>query len=101
MFLASNLKFLRTRRGRSQDIVAESKGINRNSYSGYEQGRVEPSIARVIALARYYNVSVHRLVTQDMSQLSEFQLTALDNGFDTIAWEKDLRSVRPSTTTNG
>ena len=39
----------------TQQQVADALGITRSNYGSYEEGRAEPSIQRLIDLARFYN----------------------------------------------
>ena len=44
MYFASNIKFLRKRRGRTQDDVAFALNLKRSTLSGYENGVAQPGI---------------------------------------------------------
>jgi transcriptional regulator with XRE-family HTH domain len=78
MFLASNLKFLRKRRKRTQDEVAFALQLNRSTLNGYENGVGQPNLERLAALANYYRFSLDDLVCRDLSRLPESQLQALE-----------------------
>lgn len=77
MFLASNLKFLRKRRKRTQEEVAFALQLKRSTLNGYEQGVGQPNLERLVALARYYRFCLDDLVCRDLSRLPESQLQAL------------------------
>lgn len=57
-----NLRLLRERRGLYQKDLAELLGIIQNSYSKYELGKAEPSIANLIKLADFFDVTLDELV---------------------------------------
>ena len=78
MFLASNLKFLRKRRKRTQDEVAFALQLKRSTLNGYEHGVGQPNLERLVALATYYRLRLDDLVCRDLSRLPESQLQALE-----------------------
>ena len=49
-------------RHKTQSQTAEMLGIKLRSYQLYEQGKVEPSIAKLIALANYFDVTLDYLM---------------------------------------
>lgn len=69
------LKYYRKSKHLSQQQVADSIGINQKTYSNYENGQSEPSIANLIKLAKLFGVSVDTLVGNDAEMLD---LTLLD-----------------------
>ena len=44
MVVGNNLKLLRKHFGKSQDEVSKSLGLNRSTYSGYENAVAQPSL---------------------------------------------------------
>jgi transcriptional regulator with XRE-family HTH domain len=78
MFLASNLKFLRKRRKRTQDEVAFALQLKRSTLNGYEHGVGQPNLERLVALANYYRFGLDDLVCRDLSRLPESKLLALE-----------------------
>ena len=61
IFLASNLKLLRKRKGRTQDDVAIAINLKRTSYCGIELGNALPGLESLIALSNYFGVAVDYL----------------------------------------
>ncbi len=57
-----NIKSERLRRGISQEELAEKCDISRNSVSLIETGKINPTILRVIDIARVLKVDVNSLV---------------------------------------
>lgn len=55
------LRELRKARGLSQRALAELLGVSQQTYSRYERGQRRLSVQAVIALARFYHVSVDYL----------------------------------------
>ena len=51
MLVGENIKILRKRMGKSQEDVASALGLNRSTYSGYENNIAMVPIAAVISLA--------------------------------------------------
>ena len=59
----NNLKHLRRLKNLKQKKVALDLNISRVSLSNYENGKREPSIRPIIKMAKYYNVTVHYILT--------------------------------------
>lgn len=60
--LGETLKELRTRRGMTQEFVAESLGISRQAVSKWENGSSEPSTTNLIAIANLYGIEPEELI---------------------------------------
>lgn len=56
------LKFERKSRKFTQQFVADEIGVTLRAYQQYEQGKYEPNIARLIALADLFDVTVDFLI---------------------------------------
>lgn len=91
-YLASNLKLLRAGRGRhfTQDVVAAGLGISRQRLSTYESGGAEPGAELLLRIARYYRISLDRLIGQDMAILTPAQLREAVSGQDHSVLNKVL-----------
>jgi transcriptional regulator with XRE-family HTH domain len=98
MYFTSNIKFLRKRRGRTQDDVAAALNLKRSTLSGYENGVAQPGIEVLVAFSRYFNLSIDTLLKIDISGLSESQLGELERGYDAYLKGSNLRVL---TTTVG
>jgi transcriptional regulator with XRE-family HTH domain len=98
MYFTSNIKFLRKRRGRTQDDVAVALNLKRSTLSGYENGVAQPGIEILVSFSRYYNMSIDTLLKIDMTKLSESQLGELERGYDAYIKGSNLRVL---TTTIG
>lgn len=57
-----NIKSERLRRGISQEELAEKCDISRNSVSLIETGKINPTIIRVIDIAKVLGISIDALV---------------------------------------
>ncbi len=57
------LKEIRKKRNINQLKAAMDLNISRESISYYENGKREPSLALLIAMSEYFNVSIHYLIT--------------------------------------
>jgi transcriptional regulator with XRE-family HTH domain len=58
MYFTSNIKFLRKRRGRTQDDVAVALNLKRSTLSGYENGVAQPGIDTLVSFSGYFNMSI-------------------------------------------
>jgi len=100
MYFTSNIKFLRKRRGRTQDDVAAALNLKRSTLSGYENGVAQPGIDVLVAFSGYYSISVDTLIRIDITRLSESQLGELERGYDAYVKGSNLR-VLTTTVDNG
>jgi transcriptional regulator with XRE-family HTH domain len=98
MHFSSNIKFLRKRRGRTQDDVAVALNLKRSTLSGYENGVAQPGIEVLVSFSRYFNMSIDTMLKIDMTKLSESQLGELERGYDAYVKGSNLRVL--TTTVN-
>ena len=98
MYFASNIKFLRKRRDRTQDDVAAALNLKRSTLSGYENGVAQPGIDVLVSFSGYFNLSIDTLLKIDIAGLSESQLGELERGYDAYVKGSNLRVL--TTTVN-
>jgi len=98
MYFASNIKFLRKRRGRTQDDVAFALNLKRSTLSGYENGVAQPGMEILISFSGYFGISIDTILKLDISKLSESQLGELERGYDAYIKGSNLRVL--TTTVN-
>lgn len=98
MYFASNIKFLRKRRGRTQDDVAFALKLKRSTLSGYENGVAQPGMEVLISFSGYFGISIDTILKLDISKLSESQLGELERGYDAYVKGSNLRVL--TTTVN-
>ncbi len=55
------LRKLRMKEGNSALVASELCGLNKNAFYLYERGESEPTLSNLIAIARYYDVSIDYL----------------------------------------
>ena len=92
MYFNTNIKILRQRRNRTQDLVATELGISRSTLNSYENGSIKnPTLEALLAFTKYFKVSIDTLVKVDMSKLSGFQLSELEKGNDVYVTGSRLR----------
>lgn len=99
MYFASNIKFLRKRRDRTQDDVAVSLNLKRSTLSGYENGVAQPGIEILVAFSGYFNLSIDTLLKVDIMRLSESQLGELERGYDAYVKGSNLRVLTTTVDT--
>jgi transcriptional regulator with XRE-family HTH domain len=98
MYFASNIKFLRKRKGRTQDDMAAALDLKRSTLSGYENGVAQPGIDVLVSFSGYFNLSIDTLLKIDIAGLSESQLGELERGYDAYVKGSNLRVL--TTTVN-
>jgi len=94
----SNIKLLRSRRGRSQEETAIALEVKRSSYSGYENGSAEPSFDLLVRMSEYFKVSIDKLLRDELTALSESQIGVIERGGDIDLNGRRLRVL--ATTVN-
>lgn len=76
---SDNLKYLRLKRAVSQNTVAEAVAIPRPRYAKYEDGKNFPPPETLLALSRYFNMSIDLLLSVDVRKIPFDNLLKLDN----------------------
>jgi transcriptional regulator with XRE-family HTH domain len=97
-YFSSNIKFLRRRKGFTQDEIANHLDMKRPTLSGYENEVSQPTIVALLAFSRFYNLAVDTLLNVDLRKLSELQLRQLEHGEDVFIRGGRLRVL--ATTIN-
>src|SRR5687767_2368119 len=94
MLFNTNIKILRGRRGRTQDVVAGELGMSRSTLNSYENGSIRnPTLDALMVFSKYYKLSIDTMVKVDLSKLSEFQLSELERGNDVYVTGSRLRVI--------
>jgi transcriptional regulator with XRE-family HTH domain len=75
--LSDNIRFLRARRGLSQQAVADALVITRGRYAKYEDEMSEPPIELLLKISRFYHVSIDLLVSVDIRRVPLQELQQL------------------------
>ena len=57
------LREIRKKKGLSQQKVAMNLNISREALSYYENGKRNPDVSMLIAMSKYFNVSIDYLIT--------------------------------------
>ena len=60
--LSDNIRNYRKENNLSQDELAEKLGVSRQSISLWENGLREPTLSNLIAISKYFKVSIDYLV---------------------------------------
>jgi transcriptional regulator with XRE-family HTH domain len=98
MYFSSNIKFLRKRRGYTQDQLAHSLEMKRPTLSGYENEVSQPTVQALQTFARFYKIAIDTMLNIDLSKLSELQLRQLENGEDVFIRGGKLRVLATTIT---
>jgi len=57
------LRELRTKKGITQEILAQKMNVTRQTISGWERGRSEPDIETLVQLADFFHVTMDELLS--------------------------------------
>lgn len=98
MFFSRNIKYLRKRKGFTQDHVAQSLELNRSTLNNYENEVSQPTIQALLTFSKYYHIAIDTLLNVDLTALSELQLKQLEGGEDVFIRGGKLRIL--ATTIN-
>ncbi len=91
MFFNSNIKFLRKRRGLTQEDVAGALNIKRSTLNNYENLVAQPGMETLVVFSNYYRVAIDTLIRVDLSKLPESQMRQLEKGYDVFIKGSNLR----------
>lgn len=68
MFLAQNLKYLRSKAGEKQKDIAELLGVSEMTVSRYESGENEPELSKVLMISKHYDLTIDELITVQLQE---------------------------------
>ncbi len=94
----SNLKTLRKYKELPQAALAQELELTRSTLSAYENGTASPNINTLVRIADYFKISLDRLLRQDLTTLTRFELKRIESGYDQDLQGKHLRIL--ATTVN-
>ncbi|PVH25241.1 helix-turn-helix domain-containing protein [Sphingobacterium corticibacter] len=70
LYLSENIRYLRSKAGKSQRALAEQLGITRARYSKYEYGTAEPPLEILLKISDYYHVTINVLIAVSIPDCS-------------------------------
>ncbi len=88
---SNNLKKLRKYKKLSQASLSDQLQLKRSTLSAYENNSAEPNISTLLRIADYFKISLDRLIRQDITSLTDFELNRIENGYDQDLRGKHLR----------
>jgi len=91
MIFNTNIKFLRKRKGRTQDDMASAMGLTRSTLNNYENRIAQPGMETLISFSEYYGVAIDTLLKVDLTKLAESQMSQLEKGYDVFIRGSNLR----------
>ena len=81
MNLATNLKFLRKKKGKTQDALSSDLNIGRTTLANYEAGVSEPNVDTLCTIAKYFGISVDTLLSKNLEAGDNvIEVSAASNG---------------------
>ena len=79
LYIADNLKWLRSKRNLSQQEVADGMHLPVDRYKKYEYGKNTPPAETLLVISRYYYISIDLLLTVDLRKISIENLMRLED----------------------
>ncbi|MFK8302654.1 helix-turn-helix domain-containing protein [Capnocytophaga stomatis] len=68
IFFASNLKYLRDKKGLNQNQIADFFKIKGTAWSNYEKGSSHPKLKLFVSISKYFEVSEEDILHKDLSK---------------------------------
>jgi len=91
-FFPGNLKFLRERKGLTQQGLAEPLGLSRSKVNALESGQTKaPSPEDFLGISGFFGISIDSLIRVDLTKLGELKLRDLEAGNDVYIRGGNLR----------
>ncbi|HSI76260.1 MAG TPA: XRE family transcriptional regulator [Lunatimonas sp.] len=91
-FFPGNLKFLRERKGFTQQELAVSLGLTRSKVNALESGQTKaPSPEDFLGISGFFGISIDSLIRVDLTKLGELKLRDLEAGNDVYIRGGNLR----------
>lgn len=97
MTFTERLHQLRRQRGLSQEDLAGELGVTRQAVQKWESGASRPDMDNLVALSRYFNVTLDYLITGESSISAEPSpppATIINNHYHNSRWEYEYKSTR-------
>ena len=79
IYLANNIKHIRTLKGLTQEQFAEDLKVSRSRISSYEENRAVPPIDFLVDLSLYFNIPIDVLVKNDLSSATDPSFIEIGN----------------------
>lgn len=98
--IGTNLKLLRKQFSKSQDEVSKALGLNRSTYSGYENAVAQPNLDIITTICDYYNLSADILLRNDFSTFTEKQWKGIQGAWKQTAKGAGLRILTSQVSDN-
>jgi transcriptional regulator with XRE-family HTH domain len=79
LYIADNLKWLRSKRNQSQQEAADGMKLPVDRYKKYEYGKNTPPAETLLIISRYFHISIDLLLTVDLRKISIDNLLQLED----------------------
>ena len=89
---SSNIKFLRQRKQRTQEVAANELKFSRSTLNSYENGSViNPTLEALLSFSNYFKMPVDTLIRIDLEKLHESSLREIEIGHEAYIRGNKLR----------
>ena len=72
--LNENIRFLRKKKGWTQDKFSKKIGIKRSLVGAYEEGRADPRLNNLLKIANIFDISLDNILTKDVKKVPDNQM---------------------------
>ena len=80
--ISATLRTLRKANGFTQKQIADKLNIDRSTYSYYELGKINPSIASMVVLSELYGISLDEMVHYEESVASSLSAASAASPYE-------------------
>jgi len=77
--LNENIRFLRKKKGWTQDKFSKKIGIKRSLVGAYEEGRADPRLNNLLKIADIFDISLDNMLTKDVKKISDNEMKLSSN----------------------
>lgn len=88
--LTNNLRYLRAKRGYTQQRIADNLIITRGCYAKYEEGISEPPLVILQRIAHFYDISIDVLLQADLRCINPYRLNDFQKTLYLLISEAEL-----------
>lgn len=85
-YLASNIKYLRNKKNKTQQDIANYCGKTNTAISNWEKGIREPDATDLAKLSNYFSISLDDLILKDL-KISDYDDSKKDNELELLFYK--------------
>ena len=80
--IKSNIRYLRKQKGLTQEGLANAIDVTRSVIGAYEEGRAEPKIRTMQAMANFFGITLDQLISEDLAEVAGAHIRERERDID-------------------